>query len=152
MEVENLHSTAHKRSRFGWIAVALLAFFAVATVVIVFAIYHAEPILRSRIVETLSTRFQSRVELAGLHVSVAHGLQVSGERLRIFGKNDVNIQRPGVQPILVVDEFRFSAGALNLLRAPMRVHRVYLKGLELNIPPREQRGVAFGKAWRRRSQ
>jgi len=143
MEVENLHSTAHKRSRFGWIAVALLACFAVATVVIVFAIYHAEPILRSRIVETLSTRFQSRVELAGLHVSVAHGLQVSGERLRIFGKNDVNIQRPGVQPIIVVDEFRFSAGVLNLLRATMRVHRVYLKGLELNIPPREQRGEGF---------
>lgn len=142
--IENSHSTVHsRRPRIRWIGPALLAFVAFAGVVIVGAIYHAEPILRGRIIETLSTRFKSRVELAGLHVSVTHGLQVSGEGLKIFGKDDVNIQTPGIQPIILVNEFRFSAGFVNLLRTPMRVHRVYLKGLELNIPPREQNGDGF---------
>jgi len=140
-------SGKHKRSRIQWVAVGVLAFFAFATAVIAFAIHHAEPILHARIIETLSTRFQGRVELTGLHVSVAHGLQVSGEGLKIFGRNDLNIHQPGVQPLITVDEFRFSAGMFNLLHTPMRVHRLYLKGLELNIPPREQsaEGISLKK-------
>jgi len=76
--------------------------------------------------------------LAEFHVSIDHGFQVSGQGLKIFGKSDLNVHRLGIQPLIAVDEFRFSAGILNL-HAPMRVHRVYLKGLELNIPAREQR-------------
>src|SRR2546426_6926001 len=102
------------------------------------AIYRAEPILQGRVIETLSTRFHSRVELAGFHVSVAHGLQVSGEGLKIFGTSDLNIHKPGIQPLIAIKEFRFGASVLNLLHTPMRVHRVYVKGLELNIPPKEQ--------------
>jgi hypothetical protein len=107
------------------------------------AIRNAGPILQARIVETLSTRFHSRVELAGFHVSVEHGLRVSGQGLKIFGKNDPNIHQPGTQSLISVEEFRFSAGILNLLHTPMRVHQVYLKGLELNIPPKEQRDEGF---------
>jgi hypothetical protein len=60
--------------------------------------------------------------------------------LKIFGTTDVNIHQAGIQPIIAVDEFQFGAGILDLLRTPMRVHRVYLKGLQLNIPPKGQRG------------
>jgi hypothetical protein len=109
-----------------------IGLFALATVVLVFAIYHAEPILQGRIIDTLSARFHSRVELPEFHVSVAHGLQVSGRGLKIFRKSDLNIHQPGIQPLITVDEFRFGTGILNFLRTPMRVHRVYLKGLELN--------------------
>jgi len=111
---------------------------AVAAVTIGIAIYRAEPILKGRLIETLSARFHSRVELAGFHVSVAHGLRVSGEGLKIFGTSDLNIHKPGIQPLIAIEEFRFGASVLNLLHTPMRVHRVYLKGLELNIPPKEQ--------------
>ncbi len=121
----------------------MLVCFAIAGTVFVMAIRNAEPILQARIIETLSTRFHSRVELAGLHVSIAHGLRVSGQGLKIFGKNDLNIHQPGIQSLISVEEFRFSAGILNLLHTPMRVHRAYLKGLELNIPPKEQRGDGF---------
>src|SRR5437763_6303121 len=142
-------SGKHKRSRIDCVGVGVLAFFAFETAVIAFAILHAEPILHARIIETLSSRFQGRVELTGLHVSVAHGLQVSGEGLKIFGRNDLNIHQPGVQPLITVDEFRFSAGMFNLLNTPMRVHRLYLKGLELNIPPREQsaEGISLKKRY-----
>src|SRR5437660_7058453 len=140
-------SGKHKRSRIQWVAVGVLAFFAFATAVIAFAIHHAEPGLPTETTETIYTQFQGRVELTGLHGSVAHGLQVSGEGLKIFGRNDLNIHQPGVQPLITVDEFRFSAGMFNLLHTPMRVHRLYLKGLELNIPPREQsaEGISLKK-------
>ena len=101
--------------------------------------HHAEPMLRARVIETLSTRFHSRVELAGLQVSVAQGLVVSGTGVRICGQSDPNIHREGIQPLIGVDEFRFSVGVLSLLHSPMHIRTVYLKGLQLNIPPKEDR-------------
>jgi hypothetical protein len=121
-----------------WIVIIAIAFLVVSGLAIGVAIYYAEPILQARIIETLSARFQSRVELAAFHVSVSGGVHVSGEGLKIFGTSDVNIQKPGIQPLISIKEFRFSASTLNLLHTPMRVRHVYLKGLELNIPPREQ--------------
>jgi len=106
--------------------------------------YHAEPLLRSRVIETLSTRFQGPVELASLDVSVIQGLAVSGRGLRIYGPKDPNVQREGVQPLIEVDEFRFWTSPLRLLRSPMRIGTVYIKGMTLNIPPKEDRGQLPG--------
>src|SRR5580704_12136899 len=100
---------------------------------------HAEPILRARVIETLTARFQTRVEMGGFHVSVEDGLAVSGEGLKIYGKTDPNIHEPGVQPLIGVEEFRFQTGLLSLLRSPTHVHSVRLKGLVLNIPPAGER-------------
>lgn len=100
---------------------------------------HAEPILRERVTETLATHFHGRVEMSGFHVWVEDGLAVSGEGLRIYGKTDPNIHEPGVQPLIGVEEFRFQTGLLSLLRSPMHVHSVRLRGLVLNIPPGGQR-------------
>jgi hypothetical protein len=133
--------TRKRHSRWWWIGAALLIFAGIAAVVIDIAIARAEPILKARVIETLSTRFRSRVELDGFHVSVRSGLQVSGEGLRIFAANDVdpNIHEAGIQPLIAIDEFNFTAGVLNLLHSPMHVRRVYLKGLVLNIQPKQQR-------------
>lgn len=100
----------------------------------------AEPILLARVIETLSTKFKSRVELDSFHVSLLKGLQVSGEGLRIFGDTDPNNHEPGIQPLIEVAEFRFRTGMVDLLRSPMHVDTVYVKGLQINLPPREQRG------------
>jgi hypothetical protein len=99
----------------------------------------AEPILRSRVIQTLSNRFHGKVELASFHVSVAHGIEVSGDGLKIFGASDPNPYEPGVQALVGVQEFRFRTGLSSLFRSPMHVGAVYLKGLELNIPPKEGR-------------
>src|SRR5581483_3389963 len=88
------------------------------------------------VVETLSARFQTRVELADLEVSVYHGLSVSGKNLSIFGQQDPNIHSPGVQPLIQIDEFRFSIGVPSLLRSPVHISTVYIKGMQLNIPPK----------------
>jgi AsmA-like C-terminal region len=103
-------------------------------------ISHREPILRESVIETLSARFEGKVELETFHVSLAQGLQVSGSGLKIFGDSDPNNHEPGIQPIISVAEFRFGMGILNLFRSPMHVDTVYVEGLSLNLPPREQRG------------
>jgi hypothetical protein len=125
--------------RWRWIAGILLLLLTVAAICIRIAIIRAEPILRIRVIETLTTRFKNRVELASLHVSVIKGLEVSGEGLQIYGPTDPNPYEPGVQPLLEIKEFRFHTPLRDLFREPMRVHTVYVSGLSLNIPPKEDR-------------
>jgi hypothetical protein len=111
----------------------------IAAAVLWVVISRAETILRGRVIETLSARFNSRVELSGFHVSLHQGVQVSGEGLKLYGDFDPNTQQPEIQPILAIAEFRFRAGIADLLRSPMHLDRVYLQGLTLNLPAREQR-------------
>lgn len=129
-----------RRSRLRWILAVVLILLVVAVIGFAVAAHYAEPLLKARIIETLSTRFHSRVELSAFHVSLHRGLQVSGEGLKIYAATDLNIHRPGVQPLIAVDEFRFGAGIINLFRTPMRVRRVFLKGLQINVPASGQRG------------
>jgi hypothetical protein len=129
---------AWRMKRRHWIAGIAVVFLAVVIATSI-VISRAEPILRARIVETLSARFKSKVELDAFHVSVLRGLLVSGSGLRIFGQADPNNHEPGTQPLIGVAEFRFRTGIRDLFRSPTHVDTVYLKGLQLNLPPREQR-------------
>src|SRR5579864_3020519 len=104
--------------RWRWIAAILLLVLVVAIFCIRFAISHAEP---------------------SLHVSIMDGLQVSGRGLQIFGATDPNPYEPGVQPLLEIHEFRFQTPLRDLFREPMHVHTVYVNGLTINIPPKEDR-------------
>lgn len=104
-----------------------------------YVVSRATPILRTRVIETLSARFKSRVELAEIDVSVMNGLSVHGSGLQIYGLTDPNPYEPGVQPLISVQEFRFQTGVRSLFRSPMHVGEVYVKGAVLNIPPREHR-------------
>jgi hypothetical protein len=131
----------HQSSGWRWVKLAAVVTLAGIAVGISLAAHYAEPILRERVIETLSARFHARVELPVFHVSVAHGLQVYGAGLKIFGNFDPNSHQPGIQPVIAVQEFRFRASILNLLHTPMRIHRVYLQGLSLNIPPRGERDI-----------
>jgi hypothetical protein len=127
---------SNKRGR--WLAgLALLLILAIAVLGVV--VYRAEPTLRAMVIETLSTRFKSKVELDAFHVSLLQGLQVSGAGLRIFGETDPNNYEPGFQPIINVAEFRFHMGIPDLFRSPVHVDTVFVKGLQLNLPPREHR-------------
>jgi hypothetical protein len=102
-------------------------------------ISRAEPILRARVIESLSNRFQGRVELATLNVSVMQGLEVSGSGLKIYGAADPNPYEAGVQPLISLPEFHFHTGIRNLFRPTVKIDTVYVQGMELNIPPRQER-------------
>jgi hypothetical protein len=129
-----------KKSRlWPWIGALAVVSTIVIFTIIAIAVSRAEPILRASVIETLSTRFKSKVELDAFHVSLLRGLQVSGAGLRIFGETDPNNHEPGFQPIISVDEFRFHLGIRQFLRTPKHVDTVFVKGLQLNLPPTEHR-------------
>ena len=114
-------------------------FLAVAGICIRVMIARAQPILRARVIETLSARFKSRVELAELHVFVANGMHVEGKGLKIYGATDPNPWEEGVQPLLEIGEFRFQTAVRSLFREPMHVDTIYVSGLTMNIPPKNDR-------------
>jgi len=122
-----------------WIIAVVGIFLAVVVVCVRVVITHAEPILRTRVIETLSARFKSRVELGELHVWVADGVHVDGRGLKIFGATDPNGWEDGVQPLLEVGEFRFQTALRSLFREPMHVDIIYVDGLIVNIPPKNDR-------------
>jgi hypothetical protein len=140
LSVETLSPPGNRRAKFGkWIVLVAVIFLASATVAVRFAMQRAEPILRARVIDTLSNRFKSRVELASFQVSVVDGIEVSGGGVKLFGKDDPNPYEPGIQPLISVREFRFHSSLRSLFRSPMHVETVYVRGLELNIPPRGNR-------------
>ncbi len=132
-------SIRRKSRKWLWIVGIAVALLAIAAIAVRIAIVRAQPILRTRVIETLSTRFKSRVELAELHVWVANGLHVDGKGLKIFGATDPNPFEAGVQPLLAIGEFRFQTTLSNLFREPMHVDTIFVDGLTMNIPPKNDR-------------
>lgn len=120
----------------GIVALILLTSGAIAARLV---IDRAEPILRTRVIETLSNRFDGKVELASFHITVMNGIEVSGAGLKIFGAKDPNPYEPGVQALIGVQEFRFHTLLRSVFRSPMHIDTVYVRGLMLNIPPKGDR-------------
>jgi hypothetical protein len=125
--------------RWRWIAGILLTFSALAFVCVRLVIARAQPILRARLIETLSARFKSRVELGELNVWVADGVHVEGKGLRIYGATDPNPWEPGMQPLLEIGKFRFQTALRSLFREPMHIDIIYVDGLVVNVPSRNER-------------
>lgn len=140
-----------RRRRWTWVAIAALTAGIVFLIGAQVLIRRASPILKGRVIETLSTRFNSRVELETLDVSVLHGLNVSGKRLRIFPPDKV-VAAGGTQPLIAIDHFQFHSGLLGLFIKPMHVDTVAVTGLEINIPPREMRQQGSRESSRHRGK
>lgn len=104
-------------------------------------LHRAEPILRGRIIETLSTRFDSRVDLDRLHVSVLSGLEVSGDGLRIYPPDDI-VAAGAKDPLISLQHFTFHANVAGLFLKPMHVGTVKVAGMTISVPPREMRQQA----------
>ena len=100
-----------------------------------------QPRLRQKVVETLSARFHSPVELDRLEVSMRKGVLVTGGGLRILylaGPTKPDAQ-PNAPPMLVVNYFEFETGWKELLLPTTRVVSVKVRGVEVRIPPKDQR-------------
>jgi hypothetical protein len=135
---ENSHGTIKKNSRSKRILLWIAVFFFIAAIAVFIAIrillHRAEPILRARVIETLSTRFDSRVELGYFHVYVLNGLEVTGGGLRLY-PNDLDMQ----EPLVAIQKFSFKTGWKSFLHTPMHVRQVNLEGLSLKMPPKDER-------------
>jgi hypothetical protein len=88
------------------------------------------PGLRARLTAALGERFGSDVELASLRVSVLPRLRVTsgGVVLRHKGRTDV-------PPLITIASFSAEANLWGLIGKPLRLKRIRVEGLEINIPP-----------------
>ena len=90
--------------------------------------------LQARVIQTLSQRFNSQVQLGEFNVSVLHGLNVEGRNLSLRSNVD-----PSLPPQIQVGQFSFHAALLNVFQSPMHIGLVQVHGLQIVIPPKRKR-------------
>ena len=105
-----------------------------ATVIYVRA-RHSEERFREFVVEQLSDRFQSDVELKALHVKVFPRIGVEGEDLQLHRRNS-----PIPQPLIRIGRFYFAVNILGLLRPIKHIPLVQIDDMVITMPPRSQQG------------
>ncbi len=123
------------RNPWFWLGVGAAAIGITVAIALEMVVRHAEPILKERVIRTLSSRLDSRVELDQLHVSVLSGINVRGGGLRIFPIREANSPDANA-PLIVVDHFDFHAKIAGLFLRPMYIGTVHVNGLAITIPPK----------------
>ena len=126
-----------------WLAISVSVAAIAVLVAVQVTLRHAEPVLKDRVIRTLSAHLDSRVELDQFGVSVLNGLTVSGAGLRIFPNNQAIASRSN-QPLIAVGRFDFHADLAALFFRPMRIGTVYVRGLAITIPPKHDGGQRTG--------
>jgi AsmA-like C-terminal region len=118
-----------------WVSSILVVLIIAALIAGNILLHHASPVLKAKVIQTLSTRFDSRVQLDKFQVSLIKGFQVSGSGLKLYPNH---LASDG--PMIAVDRFSFRVlGWRQLLRTPLLVHHVQVSGLSIHIPPKNQR-------------
>ena len=108
-----------------------------------YVLHHAGPIVRKRVIETLSAKFNAPVELDSLEISLLRGVEVEGKGLRIpYGSVEGAVGQP--KPLISVDHFSFRTTIQGLLHQPTHIGFVRVDGMELHLPPGEERGQILG--------
>lgn len=105
---------------------------------------HADEMIRARVVESLSARFHSPVELDSLHLDASDGVKVTGNGLRILylaGPAVPDANKVAPLPMLSIDSFEFHTEFKELFKPTTRILAVFVRGLKLDIPPRQPRGA-----------
>ena len=140
---ERTNSSAALKGRkvWKWVFVSLLIAVIVLATIGEVVFHRAMPILKGRVIETLTTRFNSRVEMDGFSVSVLKGLEVSGDGLRIYPVDEV-VAAGAKEPLIALRHFSFHANLMGLFVKPMHVGTVNVSGMAIHIPPREMRQQA----------
>lgn len=95
---------------------------------------HMDNVLRLWLIRSLSQHFQSRVELASLHVTGFPHLGVAGENLTIYFHD-----RMDVPPLIHIDKFAFNLGLLAVLDLPKRISTARIENMTITIPPRGEK-------------
>lgn len=134
-----------RKRRFGWlkwIGIAALVVVVILGGSLWWLARNAEPIMRQRIIDTLSARFKSPVELDEFHVTFAKGLGVEGKGLRILYLMQVNEHgQQRTEPMLAIDQFNFHTTLNDLRKSPTHLSEVHVSGLHIHKPPKEDRKV-----------
>lgn len=100
---------------------------------------HAEPIIRGRVIATLSERFKAPVQLDHLDISLLNGIEVQGSGLTI-GRPFTAAPAPEEKPLITAETFSFRTSVRGLLHEPTTLSTIRVHGLTIDLPPGEQRG------------
>lgn len=120
---------------FFWIAISV-GILIVATLIAGDIVLHRiGPTLKAKVIATLSSHFDSRVQLDRFQVSVLKGFEVSGTGLKLY-PNHLSMKEPLIQ----ADRFSFHVlGWRQMLQTPDFIARVTVKGLVIHLPPKSER-------------
>jgi hypothetical protein len=112
-----------------WIVPAAAAAIGVVVVVLSLPIT-LEPRIKRRLMDAISERFESRVDVESLTVSVLPRARIVGRRLVLHHKH-----RTDVPPLITIASFSAEASLFAFFGDPLRLSAVRLEGLEINVPP-----------------
>jgi hypothetical protein len=141
-----------QRTWFKVLVCAVIVCLAGMIVVAEYVIHHAEPIIRGRVIDTLSAKFHAPVQLDHLDISLIKGVALSATGVEVEGKG-LRIPFPDSMhppasdngaPMLSVQHFAFHTRIRGLFHQPTRIAEVDVEGMELHIPPAGQRGDVIG--------
>ena len=125
----------HKKTRLPkWVVILAGTVLVLALVAGVLLKIYAEPMLHQRAEDMLSSRFHSEVQIQGFHIDIFPRLRLegSGVTVRLHARTDV-------PPLISVHEFSGNANLWSIFGKPWHINTITLKGLTIQIPPREQR-------------
>jgi hypothetical protein len=109
---------------------------------------HYQPVIRELAIAYLQQRFDAQVELGDLQVDLPEFSPVQLILLRGTGAmahvqgNGLVVRRNGVAglpPMFAAKSFSFDLDIGSLIWRPVKVPRVFVDGMEINVPPKEQR-------------
>lgn len=141
-----------RRTWFRVLVVVVVVWMAAVIVVTEYVIHHAEPMLRARVVDTLSARFHAPVQLDELHISLIKGVQLaatgvkvegSGLRIPYIGNGDQRLPDHDA-PLISIQHFAFHTRIRGLLRQPTRILEVDVDGMQLRVPRSRAHSVMEG--------
>ena len=89
-----------------------------------------EPRIKQRLVNALSERFDSEVQVETLTISLLPRPRLSGRGLVLRHKH-----RTDVPPLVLIASFSGEAGLVGLLSDTVTISNIRLEGLEINVPP-----------------
>lgn len=147
------HRRWWQRTWFKVLVCAVVVWIAAVIVIAEYVIHHAEPMIRARVVDTLSARFHAPVQLDHLNISLikgvqlaATGVEVQGTGLRIpFPDGMTPSANDQNAPMLSVKHFAFHTRIRGLIHQPTRIAEVDVDGMELHIPPASKRHAVFSQ-------
>lgn len=116
------------------IAVAALVAAGLAMLALLVAERLLGPALHRSVIAKLERRFDGKIELADLQISLAPRVVVAGSGLRLHHRG-----RADVPPLISMKKFTAHLYPWDLLRRPVRVRSVIIEGLEIRVPPKRKR-------------
>lgn len=134
------------QKRWLWWLLGILLVLGVAVLITLnYVAKNTEPILRKKIIESMSRRFNAPVELDKITISPLKGLQVTGDGLRVgyTAGDPAGLGNP--QQLIKIQHFEFRTDIWSLFHATTSVGVVHVQGMELHIPPGEDRGPLLGR-------